>query len=129
MKKIGRLIFLGVIVWVIPFVLSFGFYDSKGNLATSYDLFKSSMIVISSIVGCFLLYRYFRAVTTDFVREGIVAGIIWLAINLLLDVLILVPFAKMEIKDYVVSIGLRYLQIPVISTMAGFLLHRKTQVV
>ena len=125
MKKSFRLILFGVLTWIIPFVISFGFYDSNGALATSYDLFKSVMIVVSSLAGCYFLYRYFKTITENFAKEGILVGLVWLGINLLLDIFILVPFAKMEMRDYVVSIGIRYLQIPIISLMAGSILQRK----
>jgi hypothetical protein len=125
MKKTLRLIGFGVLIWLIPFVISFGFYDANGNLTTSYDLFKSCMIVISTLVGCYFLYRYFSSVVEHFAKEGAITGITWLLINLVLDFIILVPFAKMELKDYIVTIGIRYLQIPIITYITGRIVERK----
>lgn len=126
MKKSFRLVLFGLLSWAIPFVVSFAFYDSNGQLSTSYDLFKSSMRVISSLVGAYFIYLYFKPVVKEFVREGIVSGIVWLAINLVLDIIILVPFAKMEMKDYLVAIALGYLQIPIFTFVTGHILKAKT---
>jgi len=52
-------------------------------------------------------------------RSGLALGCYWLAINLLLDLTVLVPLAKMSIVLYLYDIGLRYLLIPIISTAMG----------
>lgn len=121
MKKSLRLLYYGVFVWIVPFVVSFLFYDASGVLQTSEDLFKSSMIVVSGIAGSVALLRYFRKIDNNFIAEGWTAGTVWLALNLLLDLLILVPFANMPIPKYFASIGLRYLQILIMSVLAGLL--------
>ena len=126
MKKSIRLILFGVLIWIIPFVISFAFYDSAGKLTTSYDLFKSTMRIVSSLIGCYFLYRHFLPIREQFMKEGIVAGLVWLVINLILDVVVLVPMAKMEMNDYFVAIGLGYLQIPIICFMAGWILEQKS---
>jgi hypothetical protein len=128
MKKLLRLTLFGVITWIIPFVAAFAFYDSAGKLTTSYDLFKTSMIVISSLVASYFIYLYFKHVADNFVKEGIVSGLVWLSINLVLDLIILVPFARMEMKDYVTAIGLRYLQIPIFTFMTGHVLQSRNKV-
>lgn len=125
MKNIVKIVWMGVVIWLVPFVIAFGFYDRSGQLTIDQDLFKSLMIVISSVVGCFAIIRYFKDVGKDFVKEGWIVGVAWLLINWLLDVVILVPMAKMAMKDYVMAIGIRYLQIPVICAAAGILLHAK----
>jgi hypothetical protein len=124
-KKIFRIVWMGLVIWLIPFVMAFGFYDRSGQLTVSYDLFKSLMIVISSIVGCFAIVRYFKDIQKDFMKEGWIIGVAWLLINWLLDVCILVPMAKMSLEEYVTAIGTRYLQIPVICAAVGMLLQFK----
>lgn len=124
-KKIFKIVWMGVVIWLVPFVMAFGFYDRSGQLTISHDLFKSLMIVISSIVGCFAIVRYFKGIQKDFAREGWIIGVAWLLINWLLDVCILVPMAKMPLADYVTAIGMRYLQIPVICAAVGMLLQFK----
>ena len=48
-------------------------------------------------------------------KEGIIVGIVWLIINLMVDSVVLVPIAKMGIGKYYAHIGLRYLLIPTLS--------------
>ncbi len=125
MKLIKTNLLPGFLTWLIPFALSFLFYKPGGELAIPYDLFKSIMVVIASLSGCYFLFRYFRSVTSDFVLHGVNIGISWLLINLVLDVLILLPIMKVGFDVYLMSIGLRYLMIPVMSLSMGFLLQAR----
>jgi len=120
------MLWMGAIIWFVPFLVSFSFFDGHGKLAVSKELFKSVMIVLSSLVGCLMLYRYFKKTTRNYYIEGVALGISWLIINWLLDVLILVPMSGMSIRYYFESIGLGYLQIPVICMAMGFILQLKT---
>ncbi|MEQ8303846.1 MAG: hypothetical protein RIB47_10675 [Cyclobacteriaceae bacterium] len=127
MKNTAKWVGYGIITWLVPFIISFGFYDQQGNLQTSYDLFKSSMIVVSSVVGCYILYLFFKSVNNEFVKWGLLFGVFLLIINWALDVFILVPFAAMEYDFYFESIGLRYLQIPIFSTCVGWILNQQNK--
>jgi hypothetical protein len=125
-NKSLRLVLLGFITWLVPFVASFGFYDRLGNLNVSYGFFKSVMVVISSITGMFVLFYHLKLIHTNYMREGFIAGMVWLVINYVLDIFILIPMAGMTLTEYFSTIGLGYLQIPVISTSVGMILQRKT---
>ena len=125
MKKYLKITGYGIITWIIPFVASLFFYDKNGNCVISIDLFKSLMIVISGLTGCVLLVIFFRKIKDSYLQTGIGIGVIWLLINLLLDALILLPMSKMPIAIYIIQIGIRYLNIPIICIMAGALLEIK----
>lgn len=126
MKHPVRLLLLGLLTWTVPFVVAFAFYDRQGQLATSYGLFKSTMVVVSGLTGCFALYRYMSKIETGFIRHAWIAGLVWLALNLLLDILILIPMSGMSFKEYLTTIAPGYLLIPVICVSGGMLmqLHR-----
>lgn len=124
-NKVIRLLLLGFLIWLVPFITSFAFFDRTGKPMINYDLFKSIMIVISSLVGSYAIIRYFKNISGNFAKEAWIAGAVWLVMNLALDLIILVPFANMPYAEYFSSIGLRYLQIPIICLMAGMLLERK----
>ncbi|MGE0590663.1 MAG: hypothetical protein AB7O48_18930 [Cyclobacteriaceae bacterium] len=111
---------LGFLTWLIPFIVSFGFYDRSGSLATSEDLFKSVMIVVSSVVGGWVLFSLFKGVKDSFVKWSWIIGAFLLSLNWVLDLVILVPFAKMDGWFYFESIGIRYLQILAFSVTIGF---------
>ena len=125
MKKYLKIAGYGVITWLIPFVVSFFFYDKNGNCTINIDLFKSLMIVISGLAGCGLLVIFFRQAKDSYLQTSIAIGIIWLLINLMLDALILLPMSRMPIADYVMQIGVRYLNIPIICITAGALLETR----
>ena len=117
---------MGAVIWLIPFLVSFGFFDGNGKLAVSKELFKSVMMVISAVVGCLMLYRYFKQSLHNYYIQGVALGISWLIINWFLDIVILVPIFGISIRYYFESIGLAYLQIPVICMAMGLILQLKT---
>ena len=83
------------------------------------------MIVIGAIVGAFLLISYFKRINTRYLKEGIIVGLTWFGINILLDLLVLIPMSGMSLTDYFAQIGLRYLVMPVMSIMVGVSLANK----
>ncbi|MBA2869695.1 hypothetical protein [Methanococcus maripaludis] len=117
--------FFGLLTWLIPFLLSFLFYSENEGLLIDIFLFKSIMIVVSGLVGVSLLIMYFKDIKKDYLIEGIFVGVSWLIINLILDILILIPMSGMTYLTYFSQIGLRYLIIPTISISMGFLLKLK----
>ena len=67
-----------------------------------------------------------------FLREGILLGIVWLAINIVLDLLLFMEGPmKMSFTDYMMDIGLTYLIIPSVTIGFGYLLqqHRREHTV
>jgi len=128
MKKTNkniRNILYGFLSWLIPFVTAFFFYSKEGGLVIDIFLFKSIMIVVGAISGAFLLVSYFKRIHANYLMEGIVVGSTWFVINILLDLLVLVPMSEMSRADYFAQIGLRYLVIPVMSIMVGAVLANK----
>lgn len=126
-KLLTKNILLGVLSWLIPFAVSFLFYKQDGQLVVPYATFKSTIMVVGVISGCYLLYRYFKFVDSDFIKNGAIVGLFWFAINIILDVVILIPIMKTNFADYFMSIGLSYFAIPVISATMGYLLHLKVK--
>lgn len=122
MNSISKTFLYGFLTWLIPFVLAIPFYSKDGQLSIDIFLFKTIMMLGGAIAGAWFLILYFRKVTEAFLREGVRLGLIWLAINLLLDFLILIPMSGMSVDDYIIQIGLRYLMIPIFSTTIGCLL-------
>ena len=119
MTSIGKALIFGVLTWPVPFVAAIFFYTQDGQLRIDVFLFKSIMIVVGSVTGAFFLLLYFRKVTERYCREGILIGLIWLAINWGLDFGVPIPMSGMDVGTYVAQIGLRYLIIPVFSVTIG----------
>jgi uncharacterized membrane protein YpjA len=125
MNKTLRSVLYGFLAWLIPFVSAFFFYSKEGGLTIDIFLFKTIMIVVGAIVGAFLLVSYFKRINANYLMEGIIVGIVWFVINILLDILVLLPMTEMALPDYFAEIGLRYLVIPVMSIMVGAALENK----
>ena len=125
MNKNIRNLLYGFLAWLIPFVVAFFFYSKEGGLVIDIFLFKSIMIVVGAISGAFLLISYFKNIHANYLYEGIIVGLTWLSINILLDLVVLVPMSGMSIADYFTQIGLRYLVMPVMSIMVGAALANK----
>jgi uncharacterized membrane protein YpjA len=125
MNKHIRNILYGFLAWLIPFVTSIFFYTREGVLTIDVFLFKTIMIVVGSTSAAFLLISYFKKIDTSYLKEGIIVGLTWFGINILLDLLVLIPMSGMSVADYFTQIGLRYLVIPVMSIMVGASLTNK----
>jgi uncharacterized membrane protein YpjA len=106
-------------------VASFFFFRPGGEMIVPYATFKGIITVVGVGSGCYLLYRYFLLVTDHFAKQGIVVGVMWMLINLVLDMIFLVPMAKLNVSEYLLTIGISYLSIPAIAITMGYLLHDK----
>lgn len=109
---------LGLLSWAIPFIAAFAFYDRIGTLVIPQPLFKSLMVVIGGGVGALLLLWAFRHVRPTLI-SGLAIGAYWLALNWVLDVMILLPLSGMSALTYFYDIGLRYLLLPIIAAALG----------
>ncbi len=120
MKKIVtlRATTLGFMSWLVPFVVSFLFFDRSGQLLIPQPLFKSVMAVVGGGFAAWLLVAAFRRLSPS-AGVGLALGCYWLAINLGLDIVILVPLTKMPILTYLYDIGMRYLVIPFFAMAIG----------
>ena len=127
MNKYLKIGLFGFLTWLIPFVAAFLFYSSQGQLAVDVLVFKAVMIVVGSITGATLLVFYFRTIDKNYLAEGIMVGVVWFVLNILLDLLILVPMSKMAIGDYFAQIGLEYLTMPTMSIAMGYIAQAATE--
>lgn len=125
MKRIGKIILFGFILWIIPFVFGFFFFDKSGNLAIEENFFKSIMVFVGNLTGSLLLFFYLKNYSGNFLKEAITIGFAWFIINVVLDVFILIPMAEMNFLAYSKDIGLRYLVLPTFSIILGLLLQKK----
>ena len=113
MRFWGKAIGLGVLVWLIPFVVAFLIFPIHES---SRPLFESIMAVIvtGSAVGFGLLYM--RRVIHGFTGEAVRLGILWFVIAIVIDAPLMLfggPM-KMSLGQYMADIGVTYLCIPVV---------------
>lgn len=113
----------GFLVWLIPFVIAFLIFPIHES---NRILFESIMPVGLTISVVLFANLYFRTVTKKFLQEGFVLGIVWLAINIVIDLLFFMQGPmKMPFSQYVMDIGLTYIMIPVITTGFGYLIENR----
>jgi hypothetical protein len=117
---------LGLVSWLVPFVVSFLFVDRAGQFLIPQPLFKSIMVVVFGGFGTALLVVAFRRIEPT-TQSGLGLGCYWLALNLFLDFVVLVPLIRTPVLGYMYDIGLRYLLIPIISTAIGAVAERARQ--
>lgn len=126
---ITKILLFGFFTWLIPFAISFLFYTKSGDVIIISDFLKLLMIVIVSITSCYFLYNYFKFIESDFIKNGVIIGMSWFALNIFLDMITLMPMMNLDIKHYFMAIGLRYAIIPVISISISFLLNIKSKAI
>lgn len=120
-----KIVILGVGVWLIPFLFSFLFYTPQGTLLISEGFFNSIMSVVLAFMAALAVIYYFKTVSRDFMKEAVWCGIAWFAISIILDLVILVPMAKLEVAKYFSDIALGYVVIPIMAVLVGMLLNDK----
>ena len=125
MERLLKLGLFGFLVWLVPFLVGLLFYTPEGELAVDVFFFQTLMIILESITAAALLVKYFKNVRKDFVKQGFIVGLYWFAINILLDILIVLPMSGMGVGTYLAHIGFRYLMIPVMSIALGFVARGK----
>ena len=125
-NKFLKIIFFGILAWLIPFLVSILFVDMEGKFIIPETFFKSIMIVVGSLVAVMLAVKYYKSIKNDFVQEGIILGIIWFIIGIALDlVMVFSNFFQMTVLEYFTDIGLRYLCIPIFTIGLGYALNQK----
>ena len=87
------------------------------------------MPVVLTLTIVFFSIRYFRKVNREFIKEGVIIGIVWLIISLAIDLMFFTPESPMQmtLSDYMMDIGITYLIILIIPTGSGYLMEQNSQ--
>ncbi|MEE9490911.1 MAG: hypothetical protein V3V80_01240 [Dehalococcoidia bacterium] len=125
MKKYSKVVLFGFFIWLIPFVVSILIFPIRESQRA---LFESIMPVVVTVCAVLFSTRYFRKLEAGFLKEGVLLGLVWFIISIVLDLLLFMEGPmKMSFADYMMDIGLTYLIIPIVSFGFGYLLeqHRR----
>ncbi|MCE5214954.1 MAG: hypothetical protein LLF83_09585 [Methanobacterium sp.] len=118
MNKIFKILIFGLIVWIIPTLITL--LVSYLNGLYLFDVISAIAIAVTVIV---FVYLYFKDITAQYIKEGIIIGIVWLVISIVLDiVLILLGITKLSLNEYAIYIAPLYIIIPAITI--GFGLYK-----
>lgn len=112
-------------MWLIPFAVSFVIFPLKGPM---YPLFESILSVMIAVAAVLLSYFYFKGVRSNYLMEGLLIGISWFIINIVIDLIIFMPTSPMQMSftDYIMGIGPKYLIIPAVTIGFGYLASNKS---
>lgn len=118
MNKNLKIIIFGLLIWLIPTIISF--LISYLNILSLFDIIVA-VVVAATVIG--FSYLYFKDIDGNFVREGIIIGVIWVLVSIILDlVLIIVGVTKLSLDNYVIYVAPVYIIIPAITI--GFGLYK-----
>ncbi len=121
MNKILKIVIYGVLVWLIPTAIT-ALLTIFPNAAYLFDIISALTITIS--VALFS-YLYFKNVSLNFIREGIVIGLTWLVISVVLDsVLIAFGITHVSFADYAVNVPPLYVIILAVTIGYGLYLDQ-----
>lgn len=108
-----RAILLGLVVWLVPFVVACGVFPFKESWRA---LFESIMAVSVAAAAVACTLWYLRPLPAVSPREGALLGILWLAICIAIDLpLMLSAPMNYTPAEYAADIGLTYVIIPTIT--------------
>jgi hypothetical protein len=124
MNRILKLVGYGFLVWLIPTLITtvliyLPFTESL------FDIISALAIIIS--VALFS-YLYFKDVTTNFIKEGIIIAITWIIISIIFDlIMIIVGVSHTSIIDYALRVVPLYVIIPAITIGYGLQLDHNNK--
>lgn len=109
-----RAIGLGVLSWLIPFVVAFLAFPWRES---ARPLFESVMAVTVTATTIGLGLAYLRRRPNAGAREGLSLGVIWFVICILIDapLMLLGGPMHMSVGAYFADIGLTYVSIPLVT--------------
>jgi len=120
MNKNVKIVLFGVLLWLIPFLVSLVVFPLKES---NRALFESIMPLVLTIVAIKLSYYYLRKIRTGYLKEGLMIGLIWYIMMVAIDLIMFLPQSPMHMNltDYMMDIGITYLIVPVITTGMAYL--------
>lgn len=112
---------LGGLIWVIAFII--------GAIVLSLGFEQSFISIVLSPVNVLMLLIFFwvyfdRVKMKKLVGEGFLLGVVWLLVNVVLDLLILIPMMKVDYATWFMTIGIKYLAMPVETAALGFVIEQ-----
>jgi hypothetical protein len=124
MNKYIKIMLYGILMWLIPFLVSFLIYPLKQS---ANPLFESIMPVVITATVVALTLSYFKQQDNKFLSEGIIIGISWFLISIAIDLLMFLPPSPMHmgLSDYMMDVGFTYLIIPVVTLGMGYTVDKE----
>jgi uncharacterized membrane protein YagU involved in acid resistance len=118
MTSMRRALLFGFLIWLIPFMIAFLIFPLRES---ARPLFESIMPVAVAAATSVFAVVYFQNAVGNPIREGLLLGLIWWLVSLLIDapLMLLGGPMQMSLGEYFADIGLTYMMMPVITTGIG----------
>lgn len=111
---------LGVLSWLIPFLVSVPLISPSGDPIIDVFAFKTLMILVGGAVGAVLFAYYIPRLGENYLVGTITAGVVWFVINVGLDLIVLVALLGRPAEEWVVGTGAQCLLLPIQAAAIGF---------
>lgn len=116
----------GVMIWFIPFAIAVIAYPVRLSIP---DFFEVIMPVTLTLTVVFFVNLYLRNVKKNFVWSGLRVGFFWYLLCLLIDLSVNMTTGegKAHLLDALLTAGLTYLIIPVVTVGFAYFVNRVSE--
>lgn len=114
MKRLLRPVLYGFLIWLFPLIVSFALFPIFQTDKTFFD----SIMAVTLVGSASLFLAVMRREGPINLRTAITVGLLWMGMNLALDILIFVLSpVQMTLLDYWKDIGFTYLALPIMTIL------------
>ncbi|MFX1258139.1 MAG: hypothetical protein ACFFAN_09785 [Promethearchaeota archaeon] len=125
--QIFRVILFGFLVWFVPALVATLFWDVSTNKSIIEMIwFNSLMGFVWSLNFALFAFIYFNGIKKNYSEHGLIAGIIWYIMCVILDFIVVVLILNLGIIAFLPAV-LVYINNFILATMIGYLLNKKNQ--
>ncbi len=122
-----RVILYGFLIWFVPALFAMLVWDVENNVPKIGDLWFGSIIAALWAINFILVaYFYFRCIDSDYTKHGLIAGISWYVLCLLMDYIMVVLVSGTNISAWYPGF-LSYLNNFFVIIGIGFILNKKIE--
>lgn len=120
MKSFKKAVLFGFLIWLIVFAIAFIIFPLHES---NRIFFESIMPVAISIVTSVFAFLYLSKVESNFIKEGLYLGIIFIVISWLIDAPLMLSPSPMQMTfvNYFLDIGFTYFMILPITLGFGYI--------
>lgn len=122
MNKNAKIINYGLLVWLVPSLITV----ILGSFLAAMNIFEIVSAAAIAVIVIIFSYLYFKGIAENFIKEGVLIGISWLIISIVLDIiLIFLGISQLTLMNYTMYVAPLYIIIPAITIGLGLYMNQK----